>query len=75
MAMRKKYDVVATVGRYKDAEGNDKKRHSQCGAVFEDSEGRISIKLDTVPVSPEWSGWLSCYEPRDRSPRQEGGPA
>ena len=66
--MRKKYDIVATVGKYTDRNtGEEKKRYQSCGAVFEDDNGRLSIKLDTIPITPEWSGWLSCYEPdRDR---------
>lgn len=62
--MHKKYDLVATIGKYKNADGEEKKRYANVGSVFEDSEGRISIKLDTVPCAPEWSGWLSCYAPK-----------
>lgn len=68
--MRKKYDIVATVGKYTDRQsGEEKKRYQNVGAVFEDDNGRLSIKLDTVPITPEWSGWLACYEPD----RERGG--
>lgn len=66
MASRKKYDAVATVGTYKDRNGNEKKRYINIGSVFTDDEGRLSLKLDSVPVSPEWSGWVSFYEPKER---------
>ena len=57
--MRKVYDAVATVGEYKDREtGETKKRRVTVGAVFEDDEGRLSMKLETVPIGKEWSGWL-----------------
>lgn len=72
--MRKRYDAVATVGKYRDAHGNEKKRYMTVGAVFEDDDGRLSLKLDGVPCSPDWSGWVSFYEPQDRQqgqPRQE----
>lgn len=64
---RKIYDVVATVGSYTDKQGNEKKRYVTCGAVFEGDKG-MSMKLDTIPVSPDWSGWLSFYEPKEREP-------
>ena len=68
--MRKKFDIVATVGKYTDRQsGEEKKRYQNVGAVFEDDNGRLSIKLDTVPITPEWSGWLACYEPD----RERGG--
>jgi hypothetical protein len=70
--MKKKYDLVATIGKYKNRDGEEKKRYTNVGSVFEDDEGRISIKLDTIPVTPEWSGWLSCYVPKggDGQPNQ-----
>lgn len=58
---RKTHDLVATVGTYKDREGNEKKRYQNVGSVFEDTDGRRSYKLDAVPVGTEWSGWLSEY--------------
>lgn len=58
---RKTHDLVATVGTYKDREGNEKKRYQNVGSVFEDTDGRRSYKLDAVPVGKEWSGWLSEY--------------
>jgi hypothetical protein len=67
MAIKRTHDVVATVGTYKDRDGNEKKRYVNCGSAFLDDSGRMSIKLETIPVSPEWSGWVSLYavEKRD----------
>ena len=71
------HKVVATTGTYKDRDGNEKKRYTQCGIAFTDDQGRISIKLDAVPVTPEWSGWLSLFPMDDdrqearQQPRQE----
>lgn len=66
MASRKTHDAVATVGTYKDRNGNEKKRYINIGSVFTDDDGRLSLKLDSVPVGPEWSGWVSFYEPKER---------
>ena len=62
--MKKKYDAVATVGKYTAKDGTEKKRYLTIGAVFEGEGGKLSLKLDGVPVSPDWSGWISFYEPK-----------
>ena len=69
MASKKTHDLVATVGKYKDrVTGEEKKRYHSVGSVFVDEEGRRSIKLDSVPVGPEWSGWLSEYPVKNDQP-------
>lgn len=68
---RKVFDVVATVGKYTDKQGAEKKRYTNVGAAFEDDQGRLSIKLECIPVGPEWSGWLSLYPPKDRDQTQQ----
>lgn len=71
------HDIVATVGKYTDREGNEKKRYAKCGVAFTDDEGRISLKMDAMPVSPDWSGWLSLYpvESRQDAPQERRGPS
>ena len=65
--MKKTHDLVATIGTYKDRNGDEKKRYTKLGAAFTDDQGRISLKLDAVPCSPDWSGWVSLYDvDRDR---------
>jgi hypothetical protein len=61
MSNKYSHDIVATVGSYVDSSGQDKKRYQKVGAAFTDDEGRISLKVDAVPCSPQWSGWLSLY--------------
>jgi hypothetical protein len=75
MANTRTHDIVATVGTYKSG-GEEKKRYVNCGSAFTDDQGRISLKLDSVPVSPEWSGWLSLYPvERQQGQQQRGGQA
>jgi hypothetical protein len=79
MPSRKTHDVVATVGEY-ESQGQKKKRYANVGSAFTNDEGQISIKLDTVPVSPDWSGWLSLYVPKEKDggqtqQRQQSRPA
>ena len=79
MAAKRKYDAVATVGTYRTAGGEEKKRYANVGVVFEDDQGRLSLKLDTIPCGPGWSGFISFYEPKDQgqqrqSPQQPQSP-
>jgi len=63
--------IVATIGTYKDRQtGEDKKRYMTVGTAFTDDQGRVSLKIDALPVSPEWSGWLSLY-PLDEDRQQQ----
>jgi hypothetical protein len=74
MAARKVFDLVATVGTYKASDGTEKKRYAQCGAVFQQDDGRMSCKIETLPVGGEWSGWLSFMEPKQhgqQAPQQQ----
>jgi hypothetical protein len=70
---KKIYDAVATVGTYKDRNGEEKKRYVNVGSVFENDKGQLSLKLDSVPVGTEWSGWVSFFEPKERDGQQRQG--
>jgi len=78
---RPTHKILATVGTYKDGDGNEKKRYVQCGVAFTDEQGRVSLKMDAMPVSPEWSGWLQLFpmdddrREQDSAPRQQTRPA
>ena len=70
--MRKTHDIIAKTGTYKTQQGEQKNRYTKCGAAFTDDSGQISIKLESVPVSPDWNGWLNLWEPREQ---QQQAPA
>ena len=47
-------DVLATVGKYKDRQtGEERKSFAKCGAAFKNEQGRIVLKIDTIPVTQE----------------------
>ncbi len=67
MASKVKYEAVATIGTYKDRQtGEEKKQYQKVGIVFENEEGKLSLKLDVIPVGPNWSGYISFYDPKPR---------
>ena len=59
--MKKKYNVKATVGEYKDSDGEIKKLYSTVGVFFENEDGTKSIRIDTLPVGDYWNQWLNIY--------------
>ena len=68
---RKIYDAAASTGEYKYRQsGETKKRWQNVGAVFE-TDGRLSLKLETVPVGPGWSGWISFFPPKEQEGQRE----
>jgi len=67
MANWKKFEAKAKVGEWTDDAGRKRGRYVQCGVVFENDNGELSLKLDSVPVSPDWHGWINLFPPRERS--------
>jgi hypothetical protein len=69
----KKFDAAVSTGEYTDKKGVTKKRWMNVGVVMENVKGQLSLKLETVPVGPGWSGWISFFEPKQhaQTPAQE----
>lgn len=60
----KRYDAVATLGEYVDRQSGEKrKRYASIGTVFANDEGKLTLKLDLVPIVPGWSGYVRLLEP------------
>lgn len=52
MATRK-YDVVAVIGSYKDAQGNEKNRYLNCGVVLSTDKGfRLKLERTREALQP-----------------------
>lgn len=71
------YRVVAPMGNYTDPEsGNEKTRWQNCGTIMKTNNGRVVLKLDTLPINPVAAAgddggiWLQCFE----ADRQGGKP-
>lgn len=55
------YDLL-----WKRAEDEGGKARWEKVGVLIDKEGKKSIKLDLMPVSKDWDGWLVVSERKDR---------
>lgn len=54
------YEMHATVSEWTDqATGKRCRRTVQIGTVFEHESGRLSARLELVPVLPGWSGFVA----------------
>jgi hypothetical protein len=77
--VKRVYDAVVSVGEYTDKQtGKKKQQYRTVGAVLRDDDGRLSLKLELIPVTG-FNGWINFYEPRDKEqrtqkPATEGAP-
>jgi hypothetical protein len=76
--MEKVKDIVAKVGEYQK-DGETKARTIRIGSVFKRDDGSACLKLDSVPIGPEFSGWANLYDPRPiegrAQPQEQPNPA
>jgi hypothetical protein len=69
--------VVASNGKYTDANGNEKNRYITVGKAFLRDDKSVTIKIDSMPVGGEWNGWLNLYdldEDRQQKPAAQAAP-
>lgn len=72
--MSKKYDVVATIGKY-EKNGETKYINRNVGAVIETQKG-LSLKLEQsfnpagCAAGDDGKIWLKLFEPREKSQQQ-----
>ena len=64
--MSKVYDVL-----YKRGEHDGRGIWIKCGIVLQKPDGKMSLKLDVVPVG-EFDGWLVISERRQQNGRSQG---
>lgn len=57
--MKKIYSIFATVRTWKDERGNEHKARFECGAIFQSSSGALVVKIEALPCTKDFAGWLS----------------
>jgi hypothetical protein len=58
---RTRMKIFNVVHGRKDAKDDSKTFWSKCGILLKKDDGKISLKLESLPVG-EWDGWLSVFE-------------
>jgi hypothetical protein len=66
--------VVASTGKYTDSQGNEKNRYFTVGRAFVREDKSVCIKIDAMPVGPDFNGWLNLYD-LDEDRQQAAAPA
>lgn len=66
MAMKPHKRAVAVTGTYTDRQGNEKKRYTTIGTLFQYDDGGLTLKLDSVPVGEGWNGFVNFYDIEER---------
>ena len=72
--MEKIKDAIAVVGEYNKG-GEIKKRYQKVGSLFQRDDGSFSMKLESLPLSADWNGWLNFYEPYNKRNQEQQQPA
>jgi len=66
------YEVTAAGEKYTAKDGTEKTKWIKIGSVIQTKSGKMSLKLETIPLN--WDGWASLMEPRDDVPKQRREP-
>ena len=65
--------AVAVTGSYTDSNGDEKKRYTNIGTLFQYDDGGLSLKLDSIPVGDSWNGFVSFYDIEEKRDSNRGG--
>jgi hypothetical protein len=66
------YEVTAAGEKYTAKDGTEKTKWIRIGSVIQTKSGKMSLKLETIPLN--WDGWASLMEPREDAPKQRREP-
>lgn len=67
-----RFDIIASIGDYKNHQGETKKRFVKIGSLFDKGGGNYTGKLDQIPVG--WDGWWAAKPPLEKRPVYKGLP-
>ena len=65
--------AVAVTGSYTDSNGDEKKRYTNIGTLFQYDDGGLSLKLDSIPVGDGWNGFVSFYDIEEKRDSNRSG--
>lgn len=69
--MKKQFDIKFAAREYQTSDGNRKTYWSQHGSMWIDDNGSITIKIDSIPVSEKWQGFLKAFPHRPREQQSQ----
>jgi hypothetical protein len=57
--MKKVFTIHGTLRRWKDEHGKQHAQRIECGAIFQSSAGALVVKIEALPCTKDFTGWLS----------------
>ena len=63
------YEVTVKAGTYQK-DGQEKVRYQRIGDVIETKKG-LMLKLHSMPIVENWTGWCYLFQPRDDATKQQ----
>lgn len=68
----RKFNAVTVTGSYEDKEGNKKNNYLNVGAVLENEQGHLDLKLDAYPV-PNAKGevWIKLFPVKEEPKKSD----
>ena len=58
--MTRTHTLHATTREWVDGAGKKHKVRIAAGAIFRSKAGNLVVKLEAVPITKDWSGWLAA---------------
>jgi hypothetical protein len=69
-----KKELSAIVGKYTNAQGQEKNRYQRIGSIIDTKNGDM-LKLDVIPLKDGgWDGWAYINDPKPKETKYEGLP-
>lgn len=56
-------NIVAITWSYTNKQGEEKKQYTTIGKLIEKEDGKMSVKLDTIPTNWDW--WANVYDKKE----------
>lgn len=57
--MKRTHTIHGTLRTWKDEQGKVHKQRFECGAIFQSSSGALVVKIEALPCTRDFTGWLS----------------
>lgn len=69
-------ELVGNLCAYiKPKKAGEKARYPRIGTVFKGNKTDLfSIKIDSIPIDPDWDGWCNVYPPDSKKPAKAETP-
>lgn len=58
--MTRTHTLHATTREWVDEAGKKHKVRIEAGAIFRSKAGNLVVKMDAIPITKDWSGWLAA---------------